>query len=929
MTTHASTPPALPPAAPPLAGPRKLICIRSGTCDYAEVDISAPVQLVAANNIGKTALISTLQFLYIDDARNLDFNPHKSPASREFYFRDSTSCILFECDTPVSGIITICLRSSGPATNYDIERYWWRGPYQRDDFIDPATKAPRPFDQVRLRLSDREFSEISSNEEYRGLLGAVEHRTARSWGLVAIEDAKRYRNFTKAFQRLLQLKDLTQDQLKDLLADCASIREQHREIDLAKTATAQLSKIERDRNEIESLQSVEPAIREARVLCGREIQSRSLAHHFAKLLRERCASWNEEYDRRIRALTEAADNERACLAELQKTKARLDAELGKHQQAIGPCDEKLSAIEKGREFYADYQPDLKTVEVQNLKEEWLALNARVQNLPSKTEKQLETEKSLAEDAIRQSLRQIEAHGKLLVTLLRDNMDDAGVNALGAIFNTDLLHAVVDDDVQIHDTSKFLATLRQITEKCDARGYDEPGIVSLAFPPGALGRASAIGLLKTLKDQLENHKTDLKKIEKDLETLRKCTTLKKDLEKKQAAYEHAKADLDDYLKWKDELKTEASLRKEKQTHETDSAIVRGKLESNEKARMGSGDQIKIFADNARDLRKANDYITSQIQKGLPVPDGDNPGFTPDPIPTLPEELRDWFAPARQSCDIHRAECVSLHNKMSVLDTRFATATFPYDTSASIAERLGRLEQEIAALDERRRNLDNEWMALLRTSRSSFGFILDSLNTLHRKCRELNKQFAALAFSGIRKIEFILHEHAAEVSIYKRYGRQDGEPSLFDTPADASRQLETLKTELQSRPRLQLSQLYGLRFEITRNDGKKNTYDTFDQIESAGTTIVLKVILNLIVLNDLRIAEKSRIPFYLDEIGELDPNNLSNILTLSAQLGFVGIFAAPEAAIGLANYVYMVPNAKARLIVDERHQQTVLQAPVKNE
>jgi hypothetical protein len=112
MTTSAST-------SQPPAGPRKLICIHSGTCDYAEVDISSPVQLVADNNVRKTALISTLQFLYIDDGRNLDFGSHNLASSREFYFRNPTSYILFECDTPVAGIITICLHSAGPITRSD------------------------------------------------------------------------------------------------------------------------------------------------------------------------------------------------------------------------------------------------------------------------------------------------------------------------------------------------------------------------------------------------------------------------------------------------------------------------------------------------------------------------------------------------------------------------------------------------------------------------------------------------------------------------------------------------------------------------------------------------------------------------------------------------------------------------------------------
>jgi hypothetical protein len=53
-----------------------------------------------------------------------------------------------------------------------------------------------------------------------------------------------------------------------------------------------------------------------------------------------------------------------------------------------------------------------------------------------------------------------------------------------------------------------------------------------------------------------------------------------------------------------------------------------------------------------------------------------------------------------------------------------------------------------------------------------------------------------------------------------GVNETPPSLFDAPDDANRQLEALKTALQNHPKLQLFQLYRLRFEVTRHDDKKN-------------------------------------------------------------------------------------------------------------
>jgi hypothetical protein len=46
-------------------GPQRLILIRSGCYEYAEIELTGALQIVGPNNTGKTALINTLQFLYL------------------------------------------------------------------------------------------------------------------------------------------------------------------------------------------------------------------------------------------------------------------------------------------------------------------------------------------------------------------------------------------------------------------------------------------------------------------------------------------------------------------------------------------------------------------------------------------------------------------------------------------------------------------------------------------------------------------------------------------------------------------------------------------------------------------------------------------------------------------------------------------------
>jgi predicted ATP-dependent endonuclease of OLD family len=68
-------------------GPQKIILVRSGLYEYAEVDLNGAIQIVGPNNTGKSTLIKTLQFLYLNDRRQMDL-PYSPEQTREFYFPD-------------------------------------------------------------------------------------------------------------------------------------------------------------------------------------------------------------------------------------------------------------------------------------------------------------------------------------------------------------------------------------------------------------------------------------------------------------------------------------------------------------------------------------------------------------------------------------------------------------------------------------------------------------------------------------------------------------------------------------------------------------------------------------------------------------------------------------------------------------------------
>ena len=54
-------------------GLSKLVMINSGVSEYVEIDTDRATHLAGENGLGKTSILSTLQFLMIDNWKNLEF----------------------------------------------------------------------------------------------------------------------------------------------------------------------------------------------------------------------------------------------------------------------------------------------------------------------------------------------------------------------------------------------------------------------------------------------------------------------------------------------------------------------------------------------------------------------------------------------------------------------------------------------------------------------------------------------------------------------------------------------------------------------------------------------------------------------------------------------------------------------------------------
>jgi len=913
----------------PFSGPRRLILIQSGKYDYAELDLTRPFQLVGVNGLGKTALISTLQYLYLDSQSDMRFGQHTTAESRKFYFRGESSFILFECDT-TAGTVVVGARGLGAANGYELQRFTWNGGYRREDFITAEGRA-RTWDEVKADLGVSGLRVLSEAAELRGLLGAVETDTEASWGIVPLADASDYRRFRQTFQRLLQLRDIRQDDLKQLLADCAKLGPSQREIDLTKEFSKELERIERDRDEVRKLTLARPAVQEVRRLHDEEYVARAIAHAVVRELNSRHAGYAAEYNRAVDALIQVRDASLAEHKRLVDEQTDLQKAFRETNEQAGVIRERLRLIDEGKARFSDFVPEIEQAALDRLEAQVSELSVRLKNVPTEPRDTLERQLTETRELLRQREQSLQHIDRLFITWLRSHFSEEDAARIGALIERGILESPLDQGVSVLDENALLARLRAIVENSDARGYRD-SVVEVEFSVGALPKLRQIGRKEGLLEEIRTLKRRTEQLARDIETLVNTAALREEFRGAKAAHKNQSERLFAYARYQKEQAEENSLRDRLRELEGESERLTGELGKNEAAREKVTKEGEIAFDKLEQLKKENEAVRRE-ERDMPVAPGEPVGRTAvsdavveQLMPPVP--LPEVFKAARDRCREARNRAQQLEDKASLLDRDFMQSSFRYDVGAPLEERLTVLETEIAALEERSRQIENHWTSILIEARNGFSTILKSLAAVTKQARKLTGELAKIEFSSISQVRLEVVPNAAAVSEYERHAKDALQPSLFDTEEEANNKLSQFHALLQRRPRLVLNDLFSLRCEVVRKDGVKNFYDDFDQVESTGTTIVLKVTLNLLVLRDLLIPGKARIPFYLDEVHALDRQNFSNILQLSENLGFVGIYAAPTAAIGPRRFVHLVPDAKGRLVVTAAHRKDIVRTPDEN-
>ncbi|MBI1842073.1 MAG: hypothetical protein HYR88_14640 [Verrucomicrobia bacterium] len=378
-------------------GPQRVILINAGKYDFAEVELEGALQIVGPNNTGKTTLINTLQFLYINDQREMDFGAYTKEQTRDFYFRNQYSYILFEC-LSTRGQCVIGWRGQSRASGNDPERFYYQGPYAADDFFDEKGQVREPRD-VNARLALRQYEKITTQQQHRELLLNPAGGNTTGLGIVSLKDPDKYPHFRETLKNLLSLSTLTQEQMRERLLMLADISPDSVAVDAREIFGQHYDDIRRRRESLrrfkehaEDIGRLVDRFHERESLRGEQIHAWSLL----RVLRQEFESRHEEQlaaiDRDLQAADEALRSSQAELGDRRRDAEHFTEERGRLK---GRLDE----LEKRGIEFADFIEEMERSAMGTLEQEVKRLQRHIEDAAAETREKADAKIQLYADKV--------------------------------------------------------------------------------------------------------------------------------------------------------------------------------------------------------------------------------------------------------------------------------------------------------------------------------------------------------------------------------------------------------------------------------------------------------------------------------------------------------------------------------------------------
>jgi len=892
-------------------GVKQIIFIRAGRYDYAELELGKSSHLVGENNVGKTSLIESLQFLYIGHFNEMRFGNYKWEETQRYYFNSDQSYILFECMTNKGKYVTVGLHGRGPLQSYNVERFTFSGEYRKDIFVQ-ADNHVRPFDDVKIKLDEdaRHFRLLEAKDIRASVLGNIDDAQI-SLGIVPLRDEGKYGKFSHLFKNLLRLNNMTQQDIKETLLE---VHDQFRkkEINLADEHGAQFARARLERAKLNELKGALPfgqKLKEQWELHTSTRKDIPAFYQYLERIKTETIQRLRSDEKRFGDAARQTDEKIGQLKEhLEKIGEKIKELAGERGKAQGNLDRIAAMGEELQEFVASLEQEALSNLQQQIAELQGKLHANtdpvefiqqdVQNLERKLQGLMKTRDNFA---------------LLVGTALKGHFSETEIREVFRVLNPALLSAPLQiGSVEVSDEASALTYLNAIRNAiCDGI-FDLHGTkIYLSSLPET---NEVLHDIESIKSEIHATEQRIKKRKSMLAVAIDAASINAKISELSVQAEKIQKLLGKWNTYQEELKNQPEWKSQIKSLSTEIELREKEAKEVDGKKFELSRQTERQKDSAK---QAGDDVEKIYKERYVLPDASWPSGLIDPSWT-----DDFLQAALDYREMHNIYINTGKEVESLLESirRSAPSAGDHFVGTALEEQIKAVITTLDSIQKIEVSCKEIWEACVVGLRTSFSHILKDLDTLSEKMRTFNQHLAGVPISNLKRVSLEVVERKDITKKYRDMIRNDG--TLFAGSSESIKAIEEISKMLEGNPIIRLADLFGVRFIIELEDGIKKTYSDLSSIESNGTTIMIKSLVNMILIRDMMRpseikAGRISIPFYLDEANQIDPKNLKQVVDTAIRLGFCPVLAS-TIPVAVAENLYFVQWADKGKAVLDQHQ-----------
>ncbi|PAY01676.1 ATPase [Pseudoalteromonas sp. HM-SA03] len=888
------------------------------TAGYAKcvIPLDKSASICAPNNTGKSSVINALQFPLINDLRLTEWDGHDLEETRKFYFSSDQSYILLEANLP-HGDVVIGVAGLGKIAGYAHQFFCYQGKLNLDDYT--QGKSIIKYTKLFNHLQEKQLKPVELKaQELNALLtgGATPFDGDINLKMIPLNNVQDAPVYKEIFRRILNLHKLGAQDVKRFMLKVFERHMSNSKVDFYEVWRRAFDKVNRARRELNALESMQEPISALEKMLENEAVLKGKLAAYAPKLDLALVEYDNYHNEQIAELA-------TQLEDIEAEKREFESKQQLYVQQSRDIERKQTQIEQWftdfhalkREFELTNHATLKT-NLTLLKKEYEQLSfsinsAQGQSLHTLDFRINETQKQIK--SLKLQLKNLEFN---LFTRMREDLSLKEVEEISRILNPDLLSfsTTSQGEIDITDEDAFGAFLESLSKSVQGGELKVPGAtvklkkLSPVQMQSGENKAQLQAQLESLQQSLNDLKQQREVAANVAEKQKERDALYDELMATEAAmkrfeqYQTMLQSVDAQQALKEQLEME---REQVDEYLHDIQRNAGSISDRRSIIKSKQDLLVRQADRLKQVKSERIDHTLDLYSGKLAPyeieinlDFDNLSEVVHQFNKDCNELRNLDVNVRNTyLHIYNAGITKFENESDV--------TIKYQKLISAYHNL---DNERDAVDKQARVALTEVAATIKGLRQD-------LDRLRREMNSFNKGISQHRISNLQafKINVIPRKMLVD-SIDTIIGTSDlyekGESlDLLSEQPSSEKSVNEAKDHIiklaSDKAGLTLTDLFDIRFEVVNRAGDTEHFDKIDSAGSNGTRITIKLLCGMLFIRYLLSDQEQamyRIPIYIDEAADIDPQNQKAIIETALSFGFVPIFASVKPQISCD---YLVP------------------------